>query len=77
MMDRRFTNWFKRIRTAMRLTRRDVVAIMARGGIEISASRADGWMRHEDDDRRNVMSETEFDTFTYGLVEWVSENRKG
>lgn len=70
--DHRYTKWSQRVRLALELTRHDVVEIMAAGGVTVSSSRADGWMRRRDvaDGRRTVMSEAEFDAFTRGLVEW-------
>lgn len=72
MTDNRYSRWFQRVRIALELTRHDVVAIVAAGGVTVSSSRADGWSRNRDasDDRRTVMTEPEFDAFTVGLVEW-------
>lgn len=75
----------KRICSALRLDRGDIVEIMACGGIQISASKAHGWLRgkhakreHRDsrdgaiftDHRMKVMTNEEFDFFCSGLVEW-------
>lgn len=73
MTDHRYTKWLQRIRLALELDRHDIVEIMAEGGVTISSSRADGWMRRRDavDDRRQTtMTEQEFNAFTRGLVEW-------
>ena len=77
MTDHRYTKWFQRIRLALELTRHDVVAIMADGGMTVSSSRADGWMRarDQDDDRRAVMTEQEFEAFTVGLPGWKRKSK--
>lgn len=62
---------FKRVRLAMEMSRSDVVECMRIGGIPVSGSRADGWMRSQaDTSRRTLMTEPEFDAFLTGLVEW-------
>lgn len=64
---------FKRVRLACRLSRANVVECMSIGGISISNSRADGWMRSQSDDRRTLMTEAEFDAFLSGLVEFLKQ----
>ena len=71
------TNWntyFNRIRMSHKMERHDVVAACRAGGLEITASRAEGWARGSSDTRRHVrMAAEEFDAFTRGLVEWARE----
>lgn len=69
MIDLRYTRWFKRVRLALKLSRTDIVDVMSYGGVTVTKSRADGWMRSEDDVRRATMTEDEFDAFTSGLAE--------
>lgn len=69
---------FKKIRIAFEIDRYDVVAICAAGGLKISSSLADGWVRSTSDDRFRQMSEAEFDAFCAGLVYWSkTEKPKG
>ena len=65
--------WYKRLRLALRLHRRDVVEIMRLGGLSVSSSRADGWNRADGDDRGQDITNEEFDAFTHGLVEWMKQ----
>lgn len=71
------TDWnkyFTRIRTSHEMVRQDVVEACRLGGLEITASRAEGWARNPSDTRRHVrMTAEEFDAFTRGLVEWARE----
>lgn len=67
--------YYKRVRTSLALSYPEVVAVCRMGGLEITRSRAEGWNRGPADTRRFVtMSESEFDAFTIGLVEWAREN---
>jgi len=71
------TNWnrhYVRIRISHKMERQDVVEACRSGGLEITASRAEGWARGQNDERRYVpMQEHEFDAFTRGLVDWARE----
>jgi hypothetical protein len=66
------TRWYKMIRTVHELNRKQVVEIMRLGGIEISGSRADGWVRSQaDTHRRNLITPDEFEAFLAGLLKWT------
>lgn len=69
-----FNRYFKRISASHRMRKHDVVKCCALGGLEITASRAEGWRRGEHDERRFLaMSEAEFEAFTSGLIKWGIE----
>lgn len=71
------TDWnayYKRVRTSHKMERGEVVEACRLGGLEISVSRAEGWARGPSDARRHVcMTESDFDAFTRGVVEWARE----
>ncbi len=72
-----YKTWFKRIRMAFELNRREVVEIMKIGGMPVSSSHIDGWARPGNDAQRSrPMTEAEFDAFTFGLVEWSKREDK-
>lgn len=68
-----YSLYFRRIRASHRMTKHDVVACCALGGIEITVSRAEGWNRN-DERRHTAMTAAEFDAFTAGLPQWAREN---
>lgn len=65
----------RRIALSHRMSRTDIARCCALGGLEITASRSDGWKRSPSSERRFVsMTAEEFDAFTAGMPEWASEN---
>lgn len=73
----KFNTWFRQIRLSHRMDRRDIVACCALGGLEISASRAESWMRGVQGGaldrgarRSTAMTEPEFTAFVAGLPDW-------
>lgn len=79
----------KLIAGALKLTRRDIANIVTLGGVEISNSLADGWLRSESAQkhptgnsssntplaRSREMGDKEFDAFCRGLKPWM-ENQE-
>lgn len=77
---------FRRVARALRLTRHDVVDICAFGGVEVSASKADGWRRGEKSYRKpdprshnpnelerrdKPISDSDWSAFWRGLDIWL------
>lgn len=71
-----FNIWYKRIRLALKLEISQVVQIMGLGGITVTKSQVDGWKRPNADDRYKIMTRQEFDSFTFGLVEYHRPQEK-
>jgi len=81
------TSWnthFRRIVGSHEMSRDEIVECLRLGGMEISRSRADAWRRGwqggtlERGARRSTpMSESEFDAFTSGLIEWAKAACRG
>ena len=84
MRDRNNQN-LKRICVALRINDKSLVEIMAEGGIDVSRSKSNGWLRgatarkkedagsHNPADRERrmkLMEDDEFDAFCGGLVGW-------
>lgn len=76
--DEPYNRWLRRIVMSHRLRKHEIAECCRRGGMTISASRAEGWTRGASDTRRHVtMTEAEFDAFTSGLVDWAREAYAG
>ena len=84
-MNSRNNQNLKRICTVLRINDKALVEIMAEGGIDVSRSKCNGWLRGanalkkadagsrdpSDRERRmKLMSYVEFDAFCEGLVSW-------
>ncbi|RDH86945.1 MAG: hypothetical protein DIZ77_08250 [endosymbiont of Seepiophila jonesi] len=91
MTDKSYTHnaAFRRVAGALRLTKRDIVEIVALGGETISASLADGWKRDPDTFRKpdagshnpgnrerrgKPITDDQWEAFWYGLDDWLHEN---
>nr|WP_160623800.1 DUF1456 family protein [Mixta intestinalis] len=80
-----FNEHLKLLASAMNLTRRDIAEIVELGGVSVSKSRADMWMRNPASTKINVrgtrsslyreMTEEEFTAFCAGLKPWLNELR--
>lgn len=69
-----FNIWYKRLRLALELDRAQVIKIMELGGETVTRSHVDGWKLNDKDDRYRAMTMKEFDSFTFGLVEFRKSN---
>ena len=72
-MTSKFNRWFKRIALCFELTKKDTVETHDLDGVEVSNSLAEGWRKSPDDRKFRLITESEFDAFTEGLVEWSRE----
>jgi len=61
---------YKKLRLALELNRHDVVEICRLGGVDVSASQADGWARRSDSAKFVVMTREQYYGFLDGLVIW-------
>ena len=79
----------KRLCTAMQISDKSLVNIMASAGFDTSRSRANGWLRGADalkkpdagsqnpgnqERRMKIMEDNEFDAFCEGIIGWMRDD---